>query len=357
MQVLNAIEAKSFFGLGDAILCILDTGLFPRSRFDRIVSMNEWGSVIFLDVRYRFTAYDFGKKRPENVVQALIEVRVTLDQLRRHWLVDRLARKLGQAETVLLGGYRDGINGAMQHFVNRVGCRNVVLLDDGTDTILVNEQRRRPRIQDNGAHCQHPRSRGFLKAIRSTLRRKFVDWDTTPVESLTFFSCYDLDVRQGDRFMRNEYRVLRASSKSLARSDDVVFLGQPLTQDSFMKPEKYVDYLRRVKKYVAPRRLLYVPHPRESNESIESVQTQLGVEVRVLDVPAEYYFAAVTRPACVVSFFTSALENCTRILGDALSVKAVYLEAGDLLRGQDEIEKIYQYFENRQSLGFEVIRV
>jgi Alpha-2,8-polysialyltransferase (POLYST) len=150
---------------------------------------------------------------------------------------------------------------------------------------------------------------------------------------------------------------LRASSTSLARSQDAVFLGQPLVQDSFMTAESYMDYLGRVKKHVAPRRLVYVPHPRERKGSIERVQAQLGVEVLALEVPVEYHFATESRPACVVSFFCSALESCTRILGDALSAKAVYIEPGDLLRQQDEIEKIYQYFRNRRSHGLEVIRV
>ena len=79
-----------------------------------------------------------------------------------------------------------------------------------------------------------------------------------------------------------------------------------------VKRETYINYLRRANDYYSDSKIVYVPHPREDQTMVSMVRTEVGFEIRSLDVPIEYYLARV-RPKCLISFFCSALENAVHV--------------------------------------------
>ena len=204
MQIVNANEARRQFGLSDALLCVLDTGLFARNRFKRVIEETHWGQVRFIKFKHRFTGYDFGQIRPRKGLERGVEYMAILYQWYKRRKIENLARSIKKVEYMFLGGYRNGINNAMRHFANQLPYNRVVVLDDGTDTVIVNDQRKTefiPHVTNvEVTSCTTERKVRFKAWLE-----KYVDWDTTPVPALTFFTCYDFDVRHDDRVVRNDY--------------------------------------------------------------------------------------------------------------------------------------------------------
>ena len=49
-------------------------------------------------------------------------------------------------------------------------------------------------------------------------------------------------------------------------------------------------------------------------------------------------------PSEIVSFITSAIQNCVTMFGDTLQFASVYLEPQHLLQYHDFVEDVYEHF-------------
>lgn len=94
-------------------------------------------------------------------------------------------------------------------------------------------------------------------------------------------------------------------------TNEMHFLGAPLVDRDGVPFADYIDWLRRVHQdsYGAPR-MVYVPHPWESEEFLGRVAEELDIEIRSFGLPYEIALATMQRrPAAVASWFCSALEH------------------------------------------------
>ncbi|WP_231363203.1 MULTISPECIES: glycosyltransferase [unclassified Thioalkalivibrio] len=89
------------------------------------------------------------------------------------------------------------------------------------------------------------------------------------------------------------------------------FLGAPLVERDGVPFADYVDWLRRVQQDSSDgRKMVYVAHPRESEEFLGRLAKELDIEIRSLGLPYEIALATMQRrPAVVASWFCSALEH------------------------------------------------
>jgi hypothetical protein len=349
-QLISARELVVRLNLSDNHLRILDSGHFTRTQYDAIIQPEHWQSIKIHNFRYRLTERDFGANRPRNIIERMLELYQTLDQLRKRLLADFIASTQGDVDCLVVGNYRRNYGGYMRHMVNRLTYRNLYVLDVGTDTLRVNEDRHTDQQSGASANNQST-ARGF-----AALKRNFLAWDSRGKESVTFFSAYDLDVAKGDLLLRNDYRYLRSEVSAARATRRVYFVGQPLVDQQYITAETFHQLLEGVRDYFSDAELVYVQHPRESTRQIHIVMA-LGIACTKFDAPFEYAIAfSGERPMCIATFFSSALENSALIFHNTMRLLAFDLPGVHLLKSHQEVADIYARFREKwQTLGIEVV--
>ena len=128
-------------------------------------------------------------------------------------------------------------------------------------------------------------------------------------------------------------------------SQDILFLGQPLVEQSYLNFDSFIIYIKAIKDYFNKHEMFYVPHPRESEKYIKIIQQDLGIKIRKNIAPFEYEIIfSSTQPKCIAAFFTSALENCAAIFGNTIELISFKLPEKSLLKHKDIVTEIYDNF-------------
>lgn len=329
LQLVNALEAKAFFETKNNVLVVVreDCLVYTLSSYGHLLDVRAWD-----DLHYLFAT---GPESTEDIPNPRwFYLRWSL---RRR--LDRLIASLGPTETLFMGRYAEPIQ---RHIVNRLAHRTLYLLDDGTDTLLINDRRKHSgkiSLSPKGAVSL------FLLGLRNA-----------EAERVTFFSAYDIDVRTGDTLVRNRYTSFRAGIAETAQGDEVWFLGQPLVADAYLTQETYTEYLAAAKAAYPEGQFVYVPHSREPEADVAELRRALGCEVRRYGLPIEHVLSTVSvRPRELVSLFTSALPNCAAMFGELLPLTAVYLEPQHLRHSRAFVESVYDYLRNDLSADVRVL--
>ena len=329
LQLVNALEARSYFGIDVADAVIPLGAAWNRERFEPLLQLDRWRTVQFVEMAPRRALArwlaDSRSVQAQNLYQFWRRRRLT-GIARAHRGVDRL----------FVGNYR---NEYQRHFANFVAPRELILLDDGTDSILLARELRL------GLLAPDRPQRSLAGQLRGRLRKSLIDWDESIADSVAFFSSYELEGRPQDRFIRNHFERIRRLLGDAQRTEEVHILGQPLVQDGYLTNETYLRYLAAIGRRHAGRRLIYIAHPRESSEALDLVQTRIGFEVRRLSRPVELeLLLAESRPRTVASFFCSALDNCRLLFGELLEIEAWGLDQKDLLCAHENVAAVYEHF-------------
>ncbi len=355
LQFLNAVEAVQALRLSENHLVVLVGLGYANERrvYGQLIRPGDWASVRF--GRIHNEAIPGQPRRSGSpLIRSFVQYRQLWRRYRNRRMIERFATSFRAVDAVVLGNYLDDAELYMRHFANRLEHRRLILIDDGTDVIRVNDKRRCGPSGAGGATATLSPWRRFKRRLRDAL----IEWDPTDAAHVTFFSAYQLDVKLGDELVRNDYRFLRAQTSTQVESDLVLFLGQSLIEDGYMERADYFDYMGRVQRYFAGRRLAYVPHPRESPATIGELQSRLGLVIERPELPIECHLARTpARPAVLASFFCSALHNCASIFGPSLSVKSFYIEPAHFLMLQAENDLVYTYFSQHATDRFEVVHV
>jgi len=363
-QVLNSLEAIQRMKLVCNALVVLDTGMFQRDIYERMIDGQHWQSVQFVPFKYRLTDRDFGREGPCNLYERLLELYLVFDQMLKRWRIDRLCASLGHVEKLFLGNYLNDYDLHMRHVATRIRYDRLFLLDVGTDTLRIGRQRLQE--QDDKSSCTvaeklpkqvaEARNSSWFARLKCAIRRRFVDWTVDGVPSLTFFTCYELEVHPNDEIMSNDYRCLQDRVRNVRRVDVVFFVGQPVVDQQYVWVDTFVRHMRRVADHFSGRQLVYVPHPRESERYIELVRAEFGFPIQRFLVPIEYAIAlGGDVPCSVASFFSSALVNLVPMLGENVELTAFYIPAGDLLKDVEVVERTYRQMRSMRGNHIKVV--
>jgi hypothetical protein len=329
LQLLNALEARAALDTSGDALVIVTAG-HARQHIDALVEPEAWDEVYGFDV----LAPDGTRGQRLGRLRRTYQVRRALDGLARSW---------GAVEGLFLGNYG---NALARHVAATLDHRTLYLLDDGTDTIKIAEQRAGRGTPDLS----------WDRAWRVALRDRALGLRTHEAERLVFFTTYDLPNGHRDSVIRNTYARLRERAARPALDDEVLFLGQPLVEDRLMRAEWYTAYVAAARAASGDRDFVYAPHKRESPERVDDLADRLGMQVRRADLPVEVEFARSGRlPSVLASFFCSALDNCRLMYGDAgMEIVAFRIEGDHLLLNRRFVASVYEYLAERQGPGFRV---
>lgn len=348
LQLLNAIEARELLRLENCHLVILLSESLPNRVFEVLAQKEDWSSIQTFVIRSR--------RRPWN--SKLLAFKLTLIAREYYLLLlqslqrrryEKLIRSFGKVEVIVLGNY---LIDYMRHFANTVAHSALYVLDDGTDTLRINEARKR----EPATRIVSSVSR--FKVFRNKIRNRYIDWNNNEAESITFFTSYDIEVKNEDGLIKNEYRHLRSLTRSVVPVNEVFFLGQPLVEDGYIQSGTYTNLLSKIRDCLGPKGFVYIPHRRESSENVESLRRELELSIRKFEWPIEYQiFAKGDVPHVVASFFCSALDNCRLMCDSSLQIKSFYLSPECLLCCHDFVQGIYDYFAANMSPHFQVIKL
>ena len=333
LQLINALEAKAFFGTRNNTLIVLrhTSNGYPVSMFRRLIDEADWDRVLFL------STYD-----DESVTRVPVPRWTYLCYLQRKRL-DKLAASLGATQNLFVGQY-DSI---ARHFSNVLPYGTLYLIDDGTHTLKTNDERK--QVAD---------SRTLAEKSKAAIKSRIIGWHDEQAERLTFFTAYNIDPRPGDTVVLNRYVHFRHRVAAAPSNGEVWFLGEPLVLDGYVSEETYLGHLRSVQRYYGDKRIVYLPHNREQNADVGRVQTTLGCEVRRFGLPIEVALNRADRhPDHVASFISSALPNCHIMFGRTLQLTAIYLKPEHLVRHHAYVEAIYRYFRREADASFGVLEL
>ena len=327
--------------------------MFSKNYIKNLINDKEWEDIKYIKYNYVGRGYDFGLQRPRNLYERYLELYTTFNEFLKKRRLERIAESVQYAKSVVLGNYREGSNAGLRHLVNRLGYEEIYIVDDGTDSILINEERKRSYIKDNSSNDAN---QSFLKQIKSWIRKEYLQLNTEPAREVTFFTCYDIITKPEDRLINNNYEYLRSLASEKEIINEVLFLGQCLVDDGYLTADIYISYLRAIKKYFMAANFIYIPHPRESNKIIDLIQKSLKITIRRLHVPIEYEVSIRgNRPKYLISFFSSALESCSKILSESTEIKAFYLYPEHLMAAKDNVSKVYDYYSGKADERIEVV--
>ena len=344
-QLITALEAVHVFPCSRRELVILTTPPFPEQAFAPILRDSSWARVTPIEIRQpdevglRLDSFGLLKRKS-------FEYKLYSRQRKRREQLNRIARLLSPARNLFIGNY---LSPAMRHFANTLKPEVVYALDDGTDVLRVPGLRQRREA---------PRERASRWDLRRLAHQWLHDWDDARIERIGLFTSYDVVAAEGDFVVPHAFEFLRGCAATIPRSDDILFLGQPLVEDEYLTKAEHEENLTRVVEYFQGHPLVYVPHRRESESSINFIAHQLRLPVRRFDVPIEYQIVMRgPRPQALASFFSSAIENARRIFGDDITLFA-FAPVKTLVRnGPAFVRDAYEQFKRGEPNCVRVIEI
>lgn len=235
------------------------------------------------------------------------------------------------------------------HIANSLNPKMVYCLDEGPKSLWTNKLRKITY-----------ESTGFQKTLLE-LKRKVMSvvfgYHVHPIKQATFFSCYDLKVAEGENVLRHAFEYLRKSAMRLPRDEYVIyFIGSSLSEVGVVSEDYYVNSLKVIARKFAPKKVIYIAHRADSIEKLERIRNDLGIEVKLYNIPFELQLAMFGPiPACIASFYSSVLINCTEMFQSTLKVTSYRIPARELSsQHRAEIESVYDYFISHVSDTFSV---
>ncbi len=343
-QLLNAIEATHSLKLSDNYLIIITSDSYSKDTYSPLIQAESWKTVHYVsqEITCKNAIHRGLKYHKWQRVRGYLH-QYELRAFRKR--LDAIACSLGNAQNICLGNYWIAY---MRHFANVLQHQRLYLLDDGTQTLQINDRRARGSSFEQYTNLQR---------LKLNLIKTLIGINDQQATSVTFFTTYDLETKGEDQVIKHDYSYLRSLAGAVPSSEEVFFLGSELREEGITL-ECYLDYFKKVLRYFEGEKIVYVMHQRESSEQIAYIKETLGVRVTHFGIPIEYQLTLrQTRPKILASFCSSALENCRVIFGDTLQIKSFYINPEDCRFNPDLIRDIYAYYESKNSYAFEVVRL
>ncbi len=340
-QLLNAIEAVHSLQLTtNHLLVIRPTNLY-NDRFMPLINTCDWVTVSFP------SPFIYPRPRVDQILGPIVSrwYYRYLHFQRMHAMA-KLAARFQHIDKLFLGHYFAEEKPFMRHIANTIKYNSLYLLDDGTDTIFINDRRHNIDASDRKAPIKTGASWTFVrKIIEMHLRTKYWNWYLAEAPCVTFFTIYDLDVRKGDQLIRNNYSYLRnvAPLRHTEMPDTVIFLGQCIAEGYF-EMEAHFAFLSKIRKYFAKYKFIYVAHPRESASCITRIREQLQCELWPSFSVIEYdLIVQGVKPKVVAGFVSSALITLAYLMEPDVEIVCFHIAPELWMRWREDAVRVYSY--------------
>lgn len=345
-QLLNAIEAVHWFQLTNNHLLVTMAKNANNDRFMSLIKAGDWVTVSF----------------PSPIIDPARWVQKLLGSVANRWYcrylhfrrmytVAKLTARFKNVDKLFVGHDWAEEKPYMRHISNAIKYDALYLLDDGIDTIDINERRNRSKCNKQGAQTEKSNTHASVyKKIERYLRTKYWNWNVAEASNVTFFTVYDLDVRNGDSLIRNNYSHLRslAPLQRIHLPDTVIFIGQCMVDDGCFEMNTYLDFLSKVREYFAEKRLIYVPHPRESASCVTRVMEHLQCELWRPSSVIEYdLIVRGIQPKVVAGFVSSALVTLAYLMDSDVEIVCFRIAPVYWMKQREDAVGAYDYLKTK----------
>jgi hypothetical protein len=352
-QLLNAIEAVHALRLTNNHLLVVKPRNGVLDRFMPMLGGGDWATVNFLAISIE----------PKFHFQSLLHPSVNrwyarYVRFRKMYAMARLAAKYKHVDNLLLGHYSAEWTPFMRHLANSITYDALCLLDDGTDTIEINESRHKYESAEPKGPTDKGASRmSFWGELEKRFWGKWRKWNLAEAPSVTFFTIYDLDVQKNDRLIMNHYSYLQsmAPPKSTYLRDTVVFLGQ-CTVDEYIDIKDHLGFLSSVRRYFSDKKIIYVAHPRDSAGHVAQIIEHLQCEIWPSSSTIEYdLIVRGVKPAIVAGFISSALITLAHLMSADVSVICFHIAPEHWIHWREDAIGAYEYIKRKEEKRISVV--
>jgi len=337
LQLLNAIEARHHYELKkqDCVVILMADRKSQKQLRNLAQAVDEWGDVLDLNDAPLLFLDPLKNVNADSLFNNFWKLKIFNRSIFYVHRLNRISKCLGEVEYFFVGYARYVY---MKHLVNITPHRKIVSLDDGNATLELAKER--------GFSPNNIKSLPLKKKIKLFLRKYIQGLNSNEFSRLEFFTIYNIDLDRKDSLVKHNFSYLKSRIENISRTEEVYFIGSPLSETGIVSKSSLLENLKRVKSYYKGKNIVYISHRRESEINLKEISRELGMKVIQFEYPIEYQLAMKgPRPVVLASFISSALDSCSLIFGDTMRVVAFRLDLVDSPR-QDEINSIYDSYES-----------
>jgi hypothetical protein len=343
-QLLNAVEAIHSLQLRNNHLLVTRPKNGAHDKFTPLIKADDWVTVSFRSLRIK----------PRHRVQKLLGSSANRWYCRcLHFLqmlaLAKVAARFRHVDRLFLGHYSVEWTPFMRHMANTIKYNTLYLLDDGTDTIEINKKRHGSERKEREAPIETSASQKYAwRTIESHLRTKYWTWKLAEARYVTFFTIYNLDLRKGDRLIRNNYSYLQsvASLQPTYLPDTVIFIGL-CSADNYIEMNVHLEFLVKVRDHFTGKRITYVAHPRDSASCVMQVRERLQCDLWQSSSVIEYdLMVRGIKPKVVAGFVSSALITLAHLMGAEVEVVCFYIAPEHWVHWGEDALGAYNYMKS-----------
>lgn len=235
------------------------------------------------------------------------------------------------------------------HIANSLSPKRVYCLDEGT----------RSAWKTNVSKIKKAISaKNTLEYTKRKLLKNLYNFNINRLSNITYFSCYDIEIEEGDELIKNTYQQLRSKIEKLPSNDKLIlFIGSSLSEVGVIDEKFYLKYLKKIKAYYSDYQIHYIAHRADNKEKLDKIQHDLGIDIIKYKLPFEMQIAEIGPvPRCIASFYSSVLINCYQMFNPKVETVSFELPREQInTRHREKIDAIYSYFKSKQSANFRVV--
>jgi len=291
LQVLSAIEARSYFG-GFSVLVLRYSGDYNNDfQMKKVASLVKWGSVIEITSCANTKLAEF----------ILLIFLFRLKKIKYSW------------KHIFIGEYRSW---AFISFAKILKSEHIFLLDDGSVTIEIQQD-----YLSKGK--EYPYGKGLIGKIKKNIiyficRIFKFDINTNISRKINLFTCFDVARAYPTQIvLQHNFSFIKKRAKNLQpKNREVWFFGSNISELGLISIDKEISLIHSMSNYYKSLGffVVYIPHRRESNSKLKKIKKIPGLDVVSLNFPCEIgILIRNSIPGRISSFISTALYTIKKI--------------------------------------------
>jgi hypothetical protein len=352
LSYINVVEAQQYFSIKpeESILVIMtkDTQSVDSKHIQGIIDLSLWKQVHYMP--YNLSSFidqtkDF--KTDET------------NPFKRKYLASRkMVKKFNKViptntkiDRVFIS---NEFTASMKHFVNIANPQEIINIDEGFKTYT--------NIKNKFTQSNFDKIPGHLNEwCKGLFFNLITGYKTWPISNVKYFTSYGVNQSFSNKIILNTFQKTRLAVREKEKKDQVLFLGQSLSELSFIESDSsYIEIIRKIRDHYLPLQMIYQAHRDEKIGKLKKISESLNIEVQHATIPIEYKIITSDYvPTIVASFYSSALQNINHIYGHNVNAQSIYIPNSRFSitdnEKSNEIENAYKYLRRQELEGISII--
>ena len=354
LSYLNAVEAQYYYKIKpeESTLVVLCQDQYPVDLkvIKTILDTSLWHEVHY--VSYNLSAFLFNQyrdKKRDSIPGYFNKISVIREFVKE---LNSIPQNNQTGSRVFIGNENIA---TMRHIANSINPNEIILIDEGFAVLNTIAEK---------IKSMNGKFKGLLlrDCMKEFLAKKMFGYKIQSLKNVVYFSSYQIDSENTIKIVRNTYEKLRLDLSKQKTVKQVLFLGQPMIEHSYMTKDAYFDCMRQIKHYYSSSDFVYCPHRDEHPSNLEQLSSDLGLKIKYSQLPIEYRLTKEKNlPEIIAAFYSSALQNIYHMFNGMIMIESFKIHSSDFVcenkKTLDEIENCYNYLKMLKSKTFLVTKL